>query len=93
MQDLWYFVCGEHCWFTEESSEWPHVKLFDALKESVTDSLVASVHNEQIVGAHLVNDHQLKYRSDFNKSYKIFILALCDPSYLRIEQSWIDRQT
>ena len=67
-------------------------KFFDVLKQSVTDSLVASVDDEQIVGAHLVNDHQLKYRSDFNKSYRIFILALCDPSYLRrTEQLWIDK--
>ena len=65
---------------------------FDVLKQSVTDSLVAGVDDEQIVGAHLVNDHQLKYRSDFNKSYRIFILALCDPSYLRrTEQLWIDK--
>ena len=67
-------------------------KYYDALKQSVTDGFVRGVDDEQIVGAHLVNDHQLKYRSDFNKSYKIFILAQSDPLYLRrTEQIWIDK--
>ena len=48
--------------------------------------------DEQIVGAHLVHEHGLKRRTDFNRSYRLFVLALCNPVSLRTtEQLWIDK--
>ena len=68
-------------------------KFYDVLRQSATGRVTMGVvDDEQIVGAHLVHDHQLKSQKDFNKSYKVFILAYSDPSSLRrTEQLWIDK--
>ena len=68
-------------------------KFYDVLRQSATGRVTMGVvDDEQIVGAHLVHDHQLKSQKDFNKSYKVFILAYSDPlSLRRTEQLWIDK--
>ena len=67
-------------------------KFYDVLKRGITNNCVEVFDDEQIVGAHLVRDHGLKRRKDFNQSYQIYILAFCDPTYLRkTEQLWIDK--
>ena len=48
--------------------------------------------DEQILGAHLVNDHGMKRKGDFNTNYSLFILANCNPTSLRTtEKHWIDK--
>ena len=48
--------------------------------------------DEQILGVHLVHNHGLKNRTDFNKSYRLFILSYSNPwSIRRSEQFWIDK--
>ena len=58
-------------------------KFYGVLKKSVTGESVKVVDDEQILGAHLVHDHGLLNRKDFNISYRIFILARVDPLLLR----------
>ena len=51
-----------------------------------------SSDDEQILGIHLVVEHGLKNRKDFNKNYRLFILANSNPcSIRRSEQFWIDK--
>ena len=38
------------------------------------------------LGAHLVDDHNCKSRSDFNKFYEIFILMNCSPGTLEVNE-------
>ena len=48
--------------------------------------------DEQILGVHLVHNHGLKNQTDFNKSYRLFILSYSNPwSIRRSEQFWIDK--
>ena len=67
-------------------------KYYDVLRHSDTARVGREYDDEQILGAHLANEHGFKRRSDFNKSYKVFIMAHCNPvSLRRTEQFWIDR--
>ena len=67
-------------------------KYYDVLRHSDTVRARRVYDDEQILGAHLANEHGFKRRSDFNKSYKVFIMAHCNPvSLRRTEQFWIDR--
>ena len=48
--------------------------------------------DEQILGAYLVDQHGMRDKPDFNKNYKLFIIAQVSPSNLRkFEQLWIDK--
>ena len=48
--------------------------------------------DEQILGAHLAHEHSFKRNGDFNRNYRVFILAHCNPPSLRkTEQLWIDK--
>ena len=65
-------------------------KYYDVLRHSDTVRARRVYDDEQILGAHLANEHGFKRRSDFNKSYKVFIMAHCNPvSLRRTEQFWM----
>ena len=67
-------------------------KFYGVLRSSRTADPNRVYDDEQIVGAHLVNEHGLKRQTDFNHSYRLFVLALCNPVCLRTtEQLWIDK--
>ena len=68
---------------------------YTVLNQSATNNLREGMDHyddEQILGAHLVHEHNVKMKTDFNKNYSIFILAHSRPMSLRItEQFWIDK--
>ena len=70
-------------------------KFYKVLRQRATNELGAGMDqydDEQIVGAHLVLEHNISRRRDFNNSYNIFILSHPRPTFLRItEQFWIDK--
>ena len=67
-------------------------RFYGVLRGSVAAKSIRVFDDEQIVGAHLVHDHGLKDRNDFNRNYRLFILAFCNPACLRkTEQLWIDK--
>lgn len=65
---------------------------YDVLKHSDTSRVERVYDDEQILGAHLANEHNFRHRSDFNNNYKLFIMAHCTPiSLRRTEQFWISK--
>ena len=71
-------------------------KFYQVLKHSgnniTTGEGMGDYDDEQILGAHLVHEHHLTNRTDFNKSYNVSILAHSPPCTLRkTEQFWIDK--
>ena len=55
-------------------------------------SYLSEIEDEQILGAHLVARHKLYNRIDFNKTYKLDVVAHCKPNNLQItEQYYIDK--
>ena len=65
-------------------------KFYDVLRHGMTPN--DFYDDEQIVGAHLVHQHGLKNKKDFNCSYRLFILAFSNPVSIRkTEQFWIDK--
>ena len=67
-------------------------KFYGVLKSSRAGKSNQVFDDEQIVGAHLVHDHDLKDKKAFNRSYRLFVLAYCNPVCLRTtEQLWIDK--
>ena len=67
-------------------------KFYGILKSSPAGKSNQVFDDEQIVGAHLVHDHGLKDKKAFNRSYRLFVLAYCNPVCLRTtEQLWIDK--
>ena len=63
-------------------------KFYDILKHQI----INPEDDEQILGAHLVQHHDLINKSDFNTSYKAYILVNASPARLRpLEQSYINK--
>ena len=90
------------CWKTGESLKErinSHRKSFYATLRQVEDVEKIETDDTNILGVHLIKKHQITARDgfdkckDFNKSYKVSILANdVTPSNIRIiEQSFIDR--
>ena len=64
-------------------------KFYRAMEQS---NAIDFSDDEQILGVHLVHHHGLKNRTDFNKSFRLFILSYSNPwSIRRSEQFWIDK--
>ena len=67
-------------------------KYYDVLRQSDTVRAGREYDDEQILGAHLANEHNFRQRTDFNKNYKVYIMAHCSPISLRpTEQFWINK--
>ena len=67
-------------------------KFYDVLKHSDVERGEMVFDDEQILGAHLANEHNLRLKTDFNINYKVFIMAHCNPVSLRkTEQFWINK--
>ena len=48
--------------------------------------------DEQILGAHIVHDHGLLEKTDFDNNYTLYILGYSNPASIRrSEQFWIDK--
>ena len=65
---------------------------YDVLRQSDTVRAGKEYDDEQILGAHLANEHNFRRRTDFNENYKVYIMAHCSPISLRpTEQFWINK--
>ena len=64
-------------------------KFYDVLKHNDTES--RDYDDDQVLGAHLVH-HGMSDKKDFDRNYRLFVLAQCKPTALRpTEQLWIDK--
>ena len=72
-------------------------KFYEVLKNSSSFQpgnivTLADYDDEQILGAHIVHDHRVTERNDFNCNYRLFVLCQPQPNNLRIsEQFWINK--
>ena len=68
-------------------------KFYEVLgKSDTTSDIWKGIDDEQIVGAHLALEHNLRNKKDFNKNYRLFIMAHTSPSTLRkTEQFYIKK--
>ena len=57
--------------------------------DNISEALISAAYrkdDEYSLGLHLIEDHNLCQKSDFENSYSLFILNMCSPKALEVRE-------